>query len=356
MEGHLRRRARSVRNAINPAARIETHPLAQINALNEGSYVAMVAPRVQHHGSIDVNGAAALVGAEAATITFRPSGLFDIQVDVGTGDANGVAVYGDINGRRAAAPATITGLSGGGAEEHGADDAGPQGADLGFDVAQSADVVGNTVVLSAGYNVFPESFEPYQPAASGAVANINIANANFTSALVGQATGNIGLLATAGQSAHLYSTADLASAGGTIQVQALGANALIEVDSDLTLTSNSVGLGSPEEGQPGGDATGGTLNITASDGGDIVVGGGLHAEANGTGGSQGNFGGIGGNGTGGTINVRALGAGSSISAGLTELYAEGLGGTTSECPSCDIEAASGTAGRSTSNWTRAPRP
>ena len=144
---------------VNPAARIETHSLAQINALNEGSYVAMVAPRVQHHGSIDVNGGAALVGAEAATITFRPSGLFDIQVDVGTDDPNGVAVYGDING-----PAS----SGSGDNHRVYLVAVPkntaltmlvqQGADLGFDVAQSADVVGNTVVLSAGYSVFPESF------------------------------------------------------------------------------------------------------------------------------------------------------------------------------------------------------
>src|SRR5690606_2642383 len=81
-----------------PAAEIETHSLTQIGAPNEGSYVAMVAPRVEHHGGIDVNGAAALVGAEAATITFRPSGLFDIQIDVGTTDPQGVAVYGGITG------------------------------------------------------------------------------------------------------------------------------------------------------------------------------------------------------------------------------------------------------------------
>ena len=66
----------------------------------------MVAPRVQHHGTINVDGSAALVGAEAATITFRPSGLFDIQIDVGTTDANGVAVYGDITGPASAALAT----------------------------------------------------------------------------------------------------------------------------------------------------------------------------------------------------------------------------------------------------------
>src|SRR5690348_11750596 len=76
--------------APNPAARITTvsdvSGTAQINAPQAGSYVALVAPRVEQGGKITVNGSAALVGAEAATINFSPDGLFDIQVDVGTTD------------------------------------------------------------------------------------------------------------------------------------------------------------------------------------------------------------------------------------------------------------------------------
>ena len=50
----------------------------------------MVAPRVEHGGTINVNGAAALVAAEASTINFSPDGLFSIQVDTGTTDSNGM--------------------------------------------------------------------------------------------------------------------------------------------------------------------------------------------------------------------------------------------------------------------------
>ncbi len=55
-------------------------------------------------GTIRTDTAAALVAAEAATITFSPDGLFDIQVDVGTDDANGVVVDGGTIARNSAAP------------------------------------------------------------------------------------------------------------------------------------------------------------------------------------------------------------------------------------------------------------
>src|SRR5215218_3269641 len=64
------------------------------------SYVALVAPHVVHTstGNINVNGSAALVAAEAATISFSTDGLFDIQVTTGTTSSSGVEVYGDIGG------------------------------------------------------------------------------------------------------------------------------------------------------------------------------------------------------------------------------------------------------------------
>ena len=84
--------------APNPLARILTTAGSQINASAGDAYVAMVAPRVEHRGSINVAGSAALVGAEAATINFSPDGLFDIQVTTGTTDANGVVTNGNITG------------------------------------------------------------------------------------------------------------------------------------------------------------------------------------------------------------------------------------------------------------------
>jgi filamentous hemagglutinin family protein len=177
--------------APNPAAKVVTNAGSTISALNEGSYVALVAPRVEHHGTINVNGAAALVGAEAATINFRAGGLFDIQVDVGTTDENGVVADGTITGpvstgfgdnHRAylvAVPknTALTMLIG-------------AGADLGFDIAGAADVDGNAVVLSAGYDISFGGTNSAPSAASGADADFSISNANFTSAFYGRANGD----------------------------------------------------------------------------------------------------------------------------------------------------------------------
>ena len=56
--------------APRATAGIVTSAGSQINANAGDAYVAMVAPSVQHGGSITVNGSAALVAAEAATINF----------------------------------------------------------------------------------------------------------------------------------------------------------------------------------------------------------------------------------------------------------------------------------------------
>src|SRR5204863_3617520 len=52
---------------------------AQINARN--SYVAMIAPRIEQGGNVQVNGSAAYVAADAVTMTVN-QGLFDIDVPV----------------------------------------------------------------------------------------------------------------------------------------------------------------------------------------------------------------------------------------------------------------------------------
>lgn len=130
---------------------------SRINAPMEGSYVAAFAPVVGHMGTINVNGQAALVSGEAGTITFSPSGLFDIQVSIGSdGDQNrtGLFVYGGITGPASSGfgdnhriyLATI-------AKNNALTLSIQRGASLGFDVAGAANVDGNAVVLSAGYNI-----------------------------------------------------------------------------------------------------------------------------------------------------------------------------------------------------------
>src|SRR6185437_157595 len=68
---------------------------AQINA--QSSYVAIVAPKITQAGSVNVNGSVAYVAAEQATLTFN-QGLFDIAVDVGTDDPNGIIHTGSTTG------------------------------------------------------------------------------------------------------------------------------------------------------------------------------------------------------------------------------------------------------------------
>ena len=126
----------------------------QINATYAaGSFVAMLAPRIEMMGNVRVDGSAAYVAAEKLALTIN-DGLFDIVVDAdgGTTDANGI----------------VHGGSTGGPASTGADDfhriymvavaknealtmllAGSAG----FDDASSVDVENGQIILSAGYNV-----------------------------------------------------------------------------------------------------------------------------------------------------------------------------------------------------------
>ncbi|HEX2624901.1 MAG TPA: hypothetical protein VHM21_06580, partial [Sphingomicrobium sp.] len=71
----------------------------QVNALQQNSYVALVAPRVVQSGTVKVDGSAAYVAAESLTMTMN-QGLFDIQVDLGGGtdDDQGVVHSGSTTG------------------------------------------------------------------------------------------------------------------------------------------------------------------------------------------------------------------------------------------------------------------
>ncbi|MGN6497106.1 MAG: hypothetical protein ACTHK5_07170 [Tsuneonella sp.] len=138
------------------ASYVSIQPGAQITASQQGSYVAAFAPHIYQGGTIFTNGQAALVAAEAGTITFSPDGLFDIQVTVGTDGQGGIGI-------------DHTGTTTGGASTGAGDNrriymvAVPKntllqmtferGSSVGFDVAGAADTVGNAVVLSAGRNV-----------------------------------------------------------------------------------------------------------------------------------------------------------------------------------------------------------
>ncbi|HEU5482724.1 MAG TPA: hypothetical protein VFU80_06520, partial [Sphingomicrobium sp.] len=180
--------------APNPNAAITTvsdiNGTSQITAPVSGSYVALVAPLVDHQGTINVNGSAALVGAEAATITFSPDGLFNIQIDVGTTDPNGVVVSGDIGGpgsssadeaHRAylvAVPKNqaLTMLLSGNA---------------GFAPASSATIQNGTIVLAAGSNIAETSGSLVVTSPPGINADLTIGSGTYGSSVRGFARGDI---------------------------------------------------------------------------------------------------------------------------------------------------------------------
>lgn len=370
--------------ASQPGASIVTNGGSQINATASDAYVAMVAPRVQHGGTINVAGSAALVGAEAATINFSPDGLFDIQVTTGTTDANGVSVSGTITGA----------ASTGGSDIHRAYlVAVPKnaaitmlvanGSSLGFDVAGAANVVGNTVVLSSGHNVTDGAIESAPATAgSGFDAHLQINGTNMSSALVAAATGNADIFSSVGQSSNFASdvtmrgidrarvgasgfttTVNIAgnldlsatqsididgldATGGLVEVYALN-NASVSVTGSTNLVSNGTGGGSAATGIIGGDGFGGDITVTAQTGGDITLNGGLAVTANGYGGFASALNANGGNGTGGDVVVNASGSGSSIAVnGNLTIVADGLAGSGSglECFTCDGDGGVGTGG------------
>ena len=367
--------------AENPAAAITTVAGSQISALNEGSYVAMVAPRVGHGGTINVNGVAALVGAEAATITFRTSGLFDITVDVGTTDSSGVGTNGVITG-----PAS----TGSGDNHRIFMVAVPKntalamviggGASLGFDIAGAAEVIDNAVVLSAGHDIEFGNSSEAPSAASGADADISIARSTFTSALYARANGDAlasavdetidflsdvsfrgrdlarieangsGVVNVGGDvGGNLTMSANDTAANdgedasaGNVVLQAF-AGGTINVAGDTNLTAIGTGGFSSTLGLASGDGTGGTILVQSTTGGTVNLGGDLRADASGIGGS---FNGLvdGGDGFGGTVNVFTSGGSSMTVTGAALLNASGEAGSPADCSECGAVGGVGDAG------------
>ena len=142
---------RDVRRAGSATSKVQIANGAQINALQQNSYFAIVAPRIEQGGKVRVNGRAAYAAGEQLTMTMN-QGLFDIVVDVGTArcercrphrrnerpsqhECGRQSQY--LHGRRAKNQA-MTMLLGG---------------KVGFDDATSATVENGSVVLGAGYNV-----------------------------------------------------------------------------------------------------------------------------------------------------------------------------------------------------------
>lgn len=347
---------------------------AQLGATTDGSYIAMVAPSVTNNGTINVNGSAALVAADAATITFSPSGLFDIQVDSGT-SATGTVISnnGTITGPAASDPAffhriymvavpkndAITMTIG-------------AGSTLGFDIAGAADVIGNTIVLSAGNNVVGGSAQNFASSGGGTgLAGINGGDADFTSNLVARTTGQVQLgssssagldfasnvfvsssrgdvsvFANAGGQVnfagnvefyadHSGTSATVPAVGGRTELYATDGGT-IDVAGNVHLSANAYGAPAISPGTNAGDAQAGFAKIQSNNGGQITVAGDAQLDAIGFGGQTQSVGTGAGSGTGGTAWILSTGTGGSQVniLGSASLDASGRGYDGNGCVTC----------------------
>ncbi|MFN3864987.1 MAG: hypothetical protein ACK4RT_11980, partial [Erythrobacter sp.] len=138
--------------APGSTARIQINPGAQISALAENAFFAVVAADVAMRGTARINGSHAYVAGEVVNLSFS-NGLFSISVPVGT-SASGTVMEldGDIGGPS----------SNGVGDNHMIYALAAAQADpismifsgyLGFDPAVSAGVVNGEIILSANYNV-----------------------------------------------------------------------------------------------------------------------------------------------------------------------------------------------------------
>lgn len=291
----------------------------QILATPQNSYVAIVAPVVTQRGTINVNGSALLVAADAATITFGVGGLFDIEVTVGT---NGDGFFSSL-----IHSGTTTGPASTGAGDvhriyavtvprnNAVFLAIQNGSNIGFDIAGAADVDGNAIVLSSGYNIFDGQI------ASGAVnpAQQSVlvigTDSNISSAVDGQAVTQVDVSNTAG-TIDFASDVRLASPG-SVRVLA-STTGRIDIAGDLEVSGDRSATAAAQA------VSGGPVQLSAQSGGIITVGGNVLASANGQGGD--NTTGSAGAGTGGTVQLYAQSGGIFTVGGDVLVSANGQGG------------------------------
>lgn len=342
----------------NAGSRIDIAAGAQINAGTGNGYVALVAPAITQNGTISVSGSAALVAADAATITFRPSGLFDIEVTSGTGASGSVLANGGSIGGSAGDPASAHRAYLVAVPKNDAITmAIASGGALGFDIAAAADVVSNAVVLSVGYDVVNGAAAAVRSSGGGTgQADVAIGGIAATSAMAVKATGSASVSAGNGETAAFASTLDIAGTYNPLAaitdaalVRAQGTGE-ITVAGNLTVTSLPTTASVPS-GSGGAilDVAGGSLSVggdtvvsadrTAAAVGESAVGGLAQARFNGTvnltgsilvsataaGGEALSAGTSGGAGTGGRAEL-SFGGGTTSIGGALSVSADAVGG------------------------------
>jgi len=318
-------------SAPNSNSSIQVQPGAQINA--HDSYVAMIAPRIEQGGTVNVDGSAAYVAAEQLTMTFD-QGLFDISVDLGTDDANGIVHTGTTTGTGNLAPSDQHTIYMVAVPKNNALSMLLTGGHVGFTDAVGATVDNGQIVLSAGYSVSHDAGRNVVindfnrgGAIGGPSASIDIEGGDFSSSVSAFGTGAV--IATGGGGTlnfdhnvylqGLIGASLVANDGDTVTV---GGNARVSADDLRYFVGNNE--------SDAVDAHGGSALIDAFTGGSMSIAGNATVTANSSptvnlvtdygGTSTGGFAGIGAEGgnltIGGNASVQAMGFGDTIDNGL----------------------------------------
>ncbi|NLR70068.1 hypothetical protein HGI47_04170 [Novosphingobium sp. ERN07] len=295
---------------------------AQLNASVDGSYIAMVAPSITNNGTINVNGSAALVAADAATITFSPSGLFDVQVDSGT-SATGTVIQnsGSITGAAASQPNFVHRVYMVAVPKNDAITmAIGAGSSLGFDIAGAADAIGNAIILSAGQDIVGGDLVTTPSAGGGTgVASITAEDSTFSSAFTGRATGAINMVANSASGILFAGSAVLRAKAPNSSVTA-NAGSVVNFADTLRFSARDDGTATDLDAQAGGVA------LRALDGGAINVAGNATLIAEAFGAASTVAGTVSGNGFGGTVLVEAVNGGTISFQSDVDVFADGVGG------------------------------
>ncbi len=292
--------------------------------INTSNYMIMVAPRFDMNGAATVGRSAALVAAEDVSFTLN-GGLFDITANVGTTAGGTSQVGGSITGPG--------GLGGQGIYSRIYAMAVPRnnamtmlitgGAQLGFAVANAADVDGNAVVLSGGYDIVGtpagqgvSQFGLLPVAGSNADALVRVENKTITSSLTMRSRNEARVSSTAGalsfaSDLEVYSDSLAVVNGDGLSITVAG-NLLVDASTQFTGQS------------AGANRTAGTAQIFTNGTGSVQVSGNILAWANGAGDDASSPGVAGGTGTGGSATVNPNGG--SVQATNLSIRADGFGG------------------------------
>ncbi|MFO6445856.1 MBG domain-containing protein [Erythrobacter sp. NE805] len=321
--------------AAGSRARISIAPGAQITASADNAFFAVVAADVKMEGIAHVNGSHAYVAGEVVNLRLS-NGLFDIEVPVGTAaSGNVLTLDGTIGGPASSgAPGDNRVIYGVAAAQNDPISMLFSG-NLGFEPAQSADIVNGEIILAANHNVagrtvaggaIDQGLDARFDAKAGTSsvrADIFIDNVTATSSLMAVGT-HLTRLSASGANASVAGNLLLAG-GGAAEVR-LGVGRSLTVGGDLLVASDAFGVSSVNLALPSdADAEAGAALVEARAGATLDIAGALRISADATAGAN-LASGAAGSAQGGSARLVADGASVTTGKGAT-LSAEAIGAT-----------------------------